>query len=80
MSVEILLPAVAAQLATALGLENGKTVDIQPFGQPTPKQSSFVDLFVGIDLSQWEPGQYNDANPGLHEVLGFDVVISKKVT
>lgn len=59
---------------------NDRIISVQPFGQPPPALSGFKDYFIGIDCNDYSPGDTNETNEGLHEVLGFQVVVSRKIT
>lgn len=81
MSLPKLLEAVKDRLVTVYPTWiEGRLLEICSDGRPPIQLSGFKDFFVGITGTEWQPGDLNETNPGLHEVLGFQVVVSKKIT
>ena len=79
MSVPSLLTAVKARLVTALTWVEFRDVSIEIDGQPPPVATGFKNTYAAIHLTRWSPGEYNEDNPGLHELIDFDITVTKKI-
>ncbi len=82
MSLPELLTAVKSRLATLYTPTwvADRNVCITNDGQPEIHLAGFPDFFIGIAATKWGPGETNDDNPGLHEIIDFQVVVTKKIS
>lgn len=81
MSLPELLNATKQHLCiyNGTGWVEDQNVALSFDGRPPLKSVGFRDFFVGIGCASWEPGDTNETNPGLHEMLGMQVTITKKI-
>jgi hypothetical protein len=79
MSAPELLTAVKNRLVAAYTWVEFRDVSIEVDGQPPPLASGFKSFYVAIHLTRWQPGDYNEDNPGLHEIIDFDCTVSRKI-
>jgi len=82
MSLPELLNATKQHLCIVNGAawEEDKNVFLSFDGKVPLKSVGFRDFAVGIGCASWEPGDTNETNPGLHEILGIQCTITKKIT
>lgn len=82
MSLPEVLEAVKHRLATANSWVEDRVVSLtfEEDGRPPLHLTSFQDFHVGVAGIGLSPGEYNETNPGLHEVVDFECVVSKKIT
>lgn len=79
MSLGLVLTTVVSHLRTQLSLADRLcTVELE--GQPPPELSSFPNYFLGVCGAYYQPGIENEQGRALHEVFGFKVVVSSKIT
>lgn len=79
MSYGLVLNTVVDHLRTQLTLDY-KQVSLQPNGQPPPELTGFPTYFLGVCGTSYQAGPEGEESYALHEVFGFKVVVSVKIT